>query len=179
MALEFIPITQIEDPEVVAELTELTQGQLGVADDQTATKLLLRIAAKDAAVAALDAQYRAMRERFKKEAGSFRAWCEPQLAAYAKSQLKPGKKSHHTLGGTLSFRTVASAYSVANEEKALAFAQEHIPDAVILVPTLDKKVFTERAKLIYDQGIVVPGMEIKPERESFSIKIASKTEEAD
>lgn len=82
--------------------------------------------------------------------------------------LKSGKnvKMFH---GTVQMRTVPASLSRHDSEKMMLFAKDFYPDLIKMVPMLDTTAYAEMAKKsLKEEGALLPGMELKPERQSLS-----------
>jgi hypothetical protein len=66
---------------------------------------------------------------------------------------------------------------VTDKAAALEYAKLHRPEAVKVTESLDARDFTAWAsETMQATGELIPGVEIKPERESFSIKFKEEKE---
>jgi phage host-nuclease inhibitor protein Gam len=85
------------------------------------------------------------------------------------------RKSLTLLQGTCSFRTVAPSVKIADTQAALLFVKESLPEMVRTVETLDLIAYKERAESrLRADGELLPGVEVVPERESFSVRFGRK-----
>lgn len=96
------------------------------------------------------------------------------LQQYAKSLLTGTHKSVQFLYGTCSWRKVPRSAKVSDEQAAIDYVlstQSVNADLVTFktIKLLDKKAYVA---LMKEDGEKLPGIEITPERESFSIKFA-------
>jgi len=132
----------------------------------------------DAEEKRIKAQAQAMLNRIATDRDKFLSRFEADLEAFAKAQIEAAggkRKSVDTLQGTLAFRKVPPQLAVVDREAALAYARQHAPTAVAEV--LNATEYRESALLALQQnGEVLPGMELKPERESFSIRFKESAE---
>ena len=157
-------------------------NEIEIAEDQgfridTEAKVewaLRKIGAWDAEHARVKAHSDAILNRISGEKATFLARFQSELEEFARQKVADGKRrSYDTVYGTLAFRRVPSTLSVADQDAALAWAREHAPTAVR--ETLALKEYAEQAKLaLQETGEVLPGIEVKPERESFSIRFKSE-----
>lgn len=126
--------------------------------------------------ARVKAQSKAILDRIAGEKARFLAYFEGQLEAWARDQIKDGKRrSVDTVYGTLAFRKVPQHLSLLDKEKAFEWATMNARTA--LTEVLDTKAYAEYAKVWLEQtGEVAPGMELKPERDSFGIRFKGEKE---
>jgi phage host-nuclease inhibitor protein Gam len=137
---------------------------------------LRKIGAWDAEAARVKAHSESILNRIAGEKASFLARFQVELEEFARQKVSDGKRrSYETVYGTLAFRKVPSTLAIADQDAALAWAREHAPTAVR--ETLSVKEYSEHAKLaLQETGEVLPGVEVKPERESFSIRFKGESE---
>lgn len=135
---------------------------------------LRKLGSWDAEHARVKAHSESILKRIATERESFLNRFQADIEAFAKAKVEGGKRrSYETVYGTLAFRKVPPTLSVVDKDAALAWAKEHDPTSVM--ETLNVKSYSERAKLDLQQnGEILPGMELKPERESFSIRFKSE-----
>ena len=129
----------------------------------------------EAEQARVKAQSTLILARIAKEQAAFLDRFQAELEEYTRKQIEGGKrKSVDLLQGRMAFRKVPSNISVTDRDAAIAYAKANLPHAV--VETLDAKEYREAAKLALQQdGELLPGMEVSPERESFSIQFKSES----
>lgn len=137
---------------------------------------LRKIGAWDAEHARVKAHADAILNRIAGEKASFLARFQVELEEFARSKVADGKRrSYETVYGTLAFRKVPSTLAISDPDAALAWARENAPTAIR--ETLSIKEYSEQAKLALQQtGEVLPGVEVKPERDSFSIRFKGEAE---
>lgn len=137
---------------------------------------LRKIGAWDAEHARVKAHSESILKRITSEKESFLARFQVDLEEYTRQKIEGGKRrSYETVYGTLAFRKVPSTLAISDPDAALAWARENAPTAVR--ETLSIKEYSEQAKLALQQtGEVLPGVEVKPERESFSIRFKGDVE---
>jgi hypothetical protein len=156
-----------------------TPAAFEVTDQQSAEWALRKIAGKRAEIDLVKAQAAALIAGLQRDLDGFEGRFVPQLEAWAAEQLGGGKsRTVKTLCGSLSFRTVPARLSVAGMEDALQTARLTCPSAVIVAETLDKRRFLESATQHFEAtGELLPGIERTEERQSFSLKFATTTED--
>jgi phage host-nuclease inhibitor protein Gam len=135
---------------------------------------LRKIGAWDAEYARVKAHSESILKRIASEKESFLARFQVDLEEYTRQKIEGGKRrSHETVYGTLAFRKVPPTLSVVDKDAALEWAREHDPTSI--QQTLNVKAYSDRAKLDLQQnGEILPGVELKPERESFSIRFKAE-----
>jgi hypothetical protein len=123
-----------------------------------------------ALIAALENEERALRYRH-----------EDGLKAFAVRKMKEQggrRKSVILLQGTLAFRSLPRRVTLAEEADAFRFAQQNDwQDAMTTITQLDREKYLDHAtRHLEKTGEKLPGIDIVPERESFSIRFG-KVEE--
>lgn len=118
--------------------------------------------------ARLNEQYLAMTDALKRDRERFERRFLGELQAWFEDQPKKGK-SLRLLTGTLAVRTVRGGPRVVDEAAVFEWAEVDLPDAIKTqtVRKLDKDAVREHVR---ETGEVVPGVELVPDRESFSVK---------
>lgn len=156
------------------EEQEQGQGQetaFMVNDAQSAAWVLRKIAARQAEIDLVKAQAAEMVRSLQSGLDSFKARFEPQLEAWAREhlQMTGGKsKTVKTLGGNLSFRTVPAALEIADTGSA---AETALLLGLVKPAPVDLVAYRKAAQeALETRGELLPGVEIRPERESFSIR---------
>ncbi|OFX05199.1 MAG: hypothetical protein A3E78_09240 [Alphaproteobacteria bacterium RIFCSPHIGHO2_12_FULL_63_12] len=144
-------------------------------DAETAAASIL---ANASAIARLDAQESEIRARvaiIRAELERVAAWLEgtyaPGLQSWARDHLDPGHKSVALVTGTLGFRAQAPRIEIQDEERAVAWAAEHLPAAVKIKTTVDSRALLRHAK---ENGEVPEGCQIIEPGEKFSISSEAK-----
>lgn len=112
------------------------------------------------------------------DAARLRALHEADLQAWAKEELERlggRKKTLPLLFGTVAFRTVPSSLRVVGSAEAVEYAKSQGWEVVTTVEKLDGEAYKQQAAaVLHETGEVLPGVEIVPERESFSVKFGAK-----
>jgi len=161
-----------------AEDYAATEGRFVIDSNDKAEWALCKLGNWDAEEKRIKAQAQAMLSRIATDRDKFLSRFEADLEAFARAQIEASggkRRSHELLQGTLAFRKVPPQLSVVDREAALAYAKQHAPTAVAEV--LNATEYREGALLALQQnGEVLPGMELKPERESFSIRFKESAE---
>lgn len=102
----------------------------------------------------------------------------PQVEAFVMQELasRGGKtKTLKTLQGNCAFRTVPSRLVISDEEAAMREAAEYCPEALVTKTSLDRAAFIAYAeKHASEDAEFVQGVEVVPERQSFSISFKSE-----
>jgi phage host-nuclease inhibitor protein Gam len=144
-----------------------------ITDEGGANWLLKKLAALDAEralvkaqaaeiVRSLDAEEARLRARHESD---LRAWMEGELAAKGKG------KTLRLLYGTLAVRTVPASLRVCGTADAIEYARSQGWGCVEIVESLDADAYKQEAAAELAQtGQCLPGVEVVPERESFSIR---------
>jgi len=136
--------------------------------------LLRKLAALDTEKALVKAQADEIIRGLDADAARLRALHEADLQAWAREELERqnrGKKTLPLLFGTVAFRTVPAALRVTGSREAIEYARGQGWNVIHTVETLDAEGYKrEAAAALAETGEVLPGVEIVPERESFSVK---------
>ena len=84
------------------------------------------------------------------------------------------------LQGTAAFRVVPQSLRVLNAREALEYGKQQGWDVVKTVETLDAEGYRkEAAAALAETGEVLPGIEVVPERENFSIRYGKEKDGAE
>lgn len=99
---------------------------------------------------------------------------EADFLAWAKEELGRRGGTRKTLPlfqGTVAFRTVPMSLRIAGSGEAIEYARSQGWDVIRTVECLDSEGYRRQAAaLLTETGEVLPGIEIVPERESFSVR---------
>lgn len=169
----------VASPDVSETLGVTTEAPRFCIDSTDKANWLLRkLAAIDSERALVKAQADEMMRGLDADAARLKALHEADLQAWAKAELERqnrGKKTLPLLFGTVAFRTVPAALRVTGSREAIEYAQAQGWDVVRSVETLDGEAYRQQAAaVLHETGEVLPGIEIVPERESFSVKFGAK-----
>lgn len=166
-------MNQTQLPTIEGQEQGAVETPFMVTDRQSAEWVLRRIAARQAEIDLVKAQAAEMVRSLQSGLDSFKGRFEPQLEAWAREQLQMtgGKsKTVKTLGGNLSFRTVPAALEITDAGSASEVA---ITLGLVKPAPVDLVAYRKAAQEALDRtGELLPGVEIRPERESFSIRFA-------
>ena len=168
-----------DDPDVTT--TESVDTERFVLDSEDKVNWLLRkMANLQAERERIGAQYETMLKALESEEKSLRWRFEDDLKAFAAMQIaKNGgrRKSLHLLQGTLSFRTLPQSVKVANAEAALEYAKANNLPCVATVERLETATYRDVAQTrLVNDGELLPGVEVLPERELFRISFGKANE---
>lgn len=139
---------------------------------------LRKIGAWEDEIARVKHQAETIVTRLENSKQRFLARFEADLEEYARQQIQDTRRrSYDTLYGTMAFRKVPSGVVVSDKEKALESMREVCPAAIVTEVRLDSKSALEVAKRRMEgTGEILPGFDIRPERESFSIRFPKDKE---
>lgn len=139
---------------------------------------LKKIGGWDDEIKRVTLQSAAIIARLEREKEQFLGRFQADLELFAKRELEGAKRrSYDTIYGTLALRKVPQSIGVTDKVAALEYAKLHRPEAVKVTESLDAREFTAWAsETMQATGELIPGVEIKPERESFSIKFKEEKE---
>jgi phage host-nuclease inhibitor protein Gam len=158
--------------EVPDELLDLLVAELGerahrfaVEDEGSAAWVVDKLLAYDERAGRLKEQFLAMIKAIEADKARFERRFLPELEAWFDQQPRRGK-TLALLTGTLTKRTVPAAPTIVDEAKVTAWAGEHLTEAFTIVQKLDTSAVRNYVR---ETGEVVPGVEIRPARESFSV----------
>ncbi len=145
--------------------------------DRAANWLLRKLGNIEAEKARVQAQAAAIIKALDADAERLQHLYGAQLEYYCRERIAQGRgKTVRFLQGTCSLRAVPAAVRVADMGAALHYASENLPEVVRITRTLDGRAYADRAqKELKASGALLPGVEICPARESFSVKFG-KTE---
>jgi phage host-nuclease inhibitor protein Gam len=145
-----------------------------VVDSEAKVNWLLSLLANlDAEAARIKAQTDTRLRQIANERQGLLYQYEADLKAFAAQEIakqKGKRKSVVLMQGTLSFRTVPASVKVADDESAFAYAvAEGLAAAQKTV--LNKEEYRKLAEArLLETGEQLPGIEVTPEQEAFSIK---------
>jgi hypothetical protein len=119
--------------------------------------------------AILETQYKHRKEELAKIRNLFISLYGNQMKEFVISHADHGKKSMTLLSGTVSVRTVPETFFIADEDKFLEWALEHLPEALKekTMTSIDKKKVEEYFK---KTGEVPAGCDTKPAEERVYVK---------
>lgn len=144
--------------------------------EERANWFLRKLAAIDAERARIKRQAEEILRGLETREASLRGRFEGELRHFVEGEIakRGGKtKTLKFLQGTCSFRTVPMSLKIVDEEAAREFAGQTKPELLQEVVTVkfDTSGYRDLAKeWLSTQGDVLPGIDVVPERESFSIK---------
>jgi phage host-nuclease inhibitor protein Gam len=136
----------------------------------------------------INANAKAMLAAIKRDEESLTAHFGPQLEQWAKEELIRRRSKTKTLPlfqGVISFKIVRSTLSVRDTEAALVHARTFYPELIETVQRLKTEDYSAIARDLRKTetrddhtgemipGPLLPGCEVKPERESMSIKFVA------
>lgn len=140
--------------------------------------LLRKLANLDAEKARVKAQCEEIVRGLDADAARLLAFHEADLREWARAELERRgghKKTLPLLQGTVSFRTVPASLRVTGSREAIEHAKGQGWDVVRAVESLDAEAYRrEAAAALAESGEVLPGVEIVPERESFSVRFGKE-----
>jgi phage host-nuclease inhibitor protein Gam len=159
------------DPEARPEPSGNSE-EFRINSDRAAEWLLRRLGNIEAENARVQAQAAAIVKALESDAESLRFLYAGQLEAYCREKIAQGRgKTVRFLQGTCAFRTCPPGLRISDQGAALHFAIESLPKAVKTVTTLDTAAYREAAQReLQETGVVLPGLEVTPARESFHVK---------
>ena len=158
-------IAQIEETEQATERQEFH-----ITDEASANWLLRKLANLEAEKQRVKAQAVEILASLDADAARLRFLYESELEHFTRERLTEGggrTKTLRLLQGTVAFRTVPASLRVVDTDAALPHAH-----ALGCTRTeVDAGAYRQAAqKTLADSGELLPGVEIVPERESFSIR---------
>ena len=147
--------------------------------DCAADWLLKQLAALDAESALLTQQHQAAVKRVDSDRAGLLHLYGEQIEAYAAQKVAQDKRSRKSIilpHGTLAFRSVPACIKISDPAAAMEAAKQFsMPNMVRTVETLDTARYQKAAQCALEaQGAILPGVEVLPARESFSIKFGAK-----
>lgn len=159
------------------EITELPE-RFAIDSEDRANWLLRKLANLNAERERIKAQSAAMIKRLDTEYNSLSDRFLPELEAWSRERIEQAggkRKSLPLFQGTVAFRKVPQGLKITDRWAATLYAQQnqyefsHNP----LTVDVDSYIYAKQADDHFKAtGELLPGMEITPERESFSIKWA-------
>lgn len=166
--------TQLPTIEDTDQAAQAAQDAFMVTDASSAAWVLRKIAARQAEIALVKAQAAEIVKGLQSGLEGFRGRFEPQLEAWARTELeKAGGKSKtvKTLGGNLAFRTVPAGLEITDTGSA---AEVAITLGLVKPAPVDLAAYKKAAQTaLEERGELLPGVELRPARESFSIRFAT------
>ena len=127
--------------------------------------------------ATIQAQTAAMLRSLDAEINRFRFRFEPQFQGWVEQELARRGSRSKTLPlhqGTAAFRTVPASLRVMSSRDALDYARSQGWPVIRSVETLDAEGYKSQAAAVQaETGEVLPGIEVIPERESFSVRFGT------
>jgi hypothetical protein len=119
------------------------------------------------AIAALDAQYRAMRAELERNLENFEGRFMVEAEDYVRSHCeRTGDRSLKTLGGLFGYRLVRGGPRVEDRLATTTWAKEHLPAAVAVLTT--EKLDVSKVKdFMAATGEVVPGAAFVEDTDQF------------
>lgn len=159
-----------KDDEIIdsAETTDAFR----IDSESAANWVLGKLAAIDEEAARIKAQAQKRQDELKADRERLLGRFGAELEAWAREERERRKRKTITLlNGTLAFRTTPRRFTVSDTETAMTTARAVCPDAVVTVEKLDTDAFKEYAlRQLEETGEILPGVEITPEGESFSVR---------
>jgi phage host-nuclease inhibitor protein Gam len=144
-----------------------------ITTDEAANWLLGKLANIEAEKARVRAQAEKITKQLDADAEGLRFLYAAELETYVKAKLAATggrRKSVHFLQASCAFRTVPARLTVSDQAAALEWARETLPAAVATRETLDSAAYLKTAQAKAEEtGELLPGVEIAPARESFSV----------
>jgi phage host-nuclease inhibitor protein Gam len=143
--------------------------EFAIVDLNSATWAVGKMTALDSKESIVKAQYKAMMDDIENDRKFLMARFGAQLMTWTLENAKKGAKSVKLLTGTVSVRTVPEAFFIADEDKFLEWALEHLPEVLKekTVTHIDKKAVEEYFK---KTGEVPDGCDVKPSEERVYVK---------
>ena len=145
--------------------------------DETADWYLKKKAALNAEEALIMAQAEAAVKRLQADRKSLENLYQSELEAYIAEKIandKRGRKSVILPHGTCQFRRVPEGLKLADESAAAKAVLESDAYPGCCKVILDATAYRQLAEGRFENGELLPGMEVVPERESFSIRFGGK-----
>lgn len=164
------PDAEVPDELMAILIAELGDRALGftVRDEGSAAWVVDKLLGYDERTERLKAQFLTMVRALEADKARFERRFLPELEAWFDAQPKRGK-SLSLLTGTLSKRTVPGAPAIVDEAEALTWAQANLPEGVRTVPATVKLDGAAIRAHVKETGEVVPGVEWREARETFSV----------
>jgi hypothetical protein len=146
--------------------------------ERAADWLIGKYAAIDAEIALLRSQADAAVRRLQSDREGLEHLYQSEFEAFARAAIaadKRGRKSIILPHGTCALRTVPASVRVTDATSALIWCRENRPDLVKVREEADTREYLRIAQEEMQQsGEVLPGVEVVPERESFTVRFGSK-----
>ena len=163
------PVESLGDAAILDELPAVPD-LFHVHDEASANWVVRHIT--EARARAARAKAFAAREvaRAEKEEAFFLGRFGLDLEQWARGALTGKRKSVSLPAGDLAFRTAPERLAVDNDVELLAWAQEHLPAAVVVVPEVLKVSKAELAKEFKAHGVVPSGCHVEEAAEKFSVR---------
>ncbi len=152
------------------EITEKAEG-FHITDEKSANWYLRKLANIEAEKQRIQAQTAKMIAELDADASGLKFLYEGELQEFVRAELtrKGGKKKTlHLLQATCAFRSVPASVRVADLNAALQYAKENGLPCIVISERIDAEEYKKLAA-----GVMLPGMDTTPERESFSVKFGA------
>ena len=163
-------LDEIADPlEDIIGIEGSGGAAFAIDSEESANWLLRKLALIEAETKLIQAQAEAITKRLTTQREGLLRRYGAELEQWAKSQITERHKSVQLLYGTCAFRKVPGGPKLADETAAMVWAHENAPLLLKVeqVTKLDRKAYLA---LVKEDGEILPGVEVVPDRESFSIK---------
>ncbi|HLK57198.1 MAG TPA: host-nuclease inhibitor Gam family protein [Chthonomonadaceae bacterium] len=175
MSAETIPVQAEEAaPVAVPVVTESLDTRFHINSDVAANWLLSKLASIDAEIQRVTAQAAIIVKQLEADRDSLLYLYEAELSAFVSQKIAESggrRRSVHFLQGSCGFRRVPAHVSVKDTGAALLHAKEAGLPAVVTVEKLDAAAYREIAEArMSADGTALPGCEVVPETDRFSIK---------
>ena len=168
--------TLLDKPDI-SDILEPTEERFVLDSEEKVNWLLCKLANLEAERNRVKAQSEKMLTMLDSEINGLRFRFEDDLRAFTAERLAQSggrRKSVHLLQGTLSFRTVPASLKIADPQAALDYAKV-LGLPVHTLTTIDTQVYREKAhKALMETGELLPGVELTPEAERFSIRFGKE-----
>lgn len=163
--------------DIEAEMARYNRGRFAIQDEETADWAAWKMVTHAERIAAIKAQSASRLKEAQAEAERFRNRFESELITWFEANRGTKSKSLKLASCTLSMRTVPGGFRVTDQEAAIGWANDNKPEAITTrtVQVLDENALILAAKA---DGEVIPGLEYRDERESFSVKAPKVANEA-
>jgi len=139
-----------------------------VHDERTADWVLQQIARAQDELERITVQYESRKKDLEKRIEWFRKRFGFELEQWARKNLPHNRKTVKLAHGNLRFRTVKPQVEIVDQEKALDWAKQNCPDAVVVRESVLK---TPLKETIFETGEIPDGVEVTPAGEKFSIDL--------
>jgi len=152
--------------EIISKAEAATATPFVVDSPEKAAWVVGKIAALDAKEKIITDQSKAMIADIENDRKYLMFRFGAQLEGWAAENLERGKKSVKLLTGTLGFRKSGGRFKVVDEDAALGWATEHLPESVKIVQT----VSSERLRQSFlSTGELPAGCDFTPEENKFYV----------